>query len=164
MRLHLLEVFAFRRDLFRSSEVAQFRIPFHVNDKVVRLEISIYDTQVIKLLKNEHDASNVELAVLSGQKTNLPYHIIQVLASDELNQRVQVPAVLEGHIEFHDERGIDVFKQGFLLHYVFLHEELLDLLFVVALHSVDPLVVSMLHEKDRPKYPLPQLFDEGELL
>lgn len=117
----------------RCAEVYQLGVSFHVYYEVLWLQVSVYDPQRREVLQQQDHAPDVELTVLCAQQPYLSYHIIQLLAPNELHQRVKELIVLECLVQLNHEREVHSLQQVFLLDEVALYEVLLYLLLAVGL-------------------------------
>jgi hypothetical protein len=82
-------------DNFGSGQIDQLHIPFGVNHEVFGFDVSANYLIVVKVLENEDYGGPVELAVLSGEQTDVAHHLIEVLSADVLLQVVKEIVSLE---------------------------------------------------------------------
>lgn len=73
---------------FGGAEVDELWVAFHVDDEVFGFEVAVDHAQGREVLQDQDHAADVELAVFGAQQADLPDYVVELLAADELDQRV----------------------------------------------------------------------------
>ena len=84
---------------------------FVVDKNVLRFQVAINDTRLVKVLKSGDNFSCIEASSSFVKSALRLTQVVEELATvDELHDQVESLRVLEGVLEAHDERMIKLFQ------------------------------------------------------
>lgn len=149
---------------FREPEIGNLQVSVVVNQKILRLQISVDQVQRVQILERQHDLSGVEAGVGFAETADSPQMREHLTATNELEDHVEIGVVLEGVLHVDQEREVDGLKNAFLVQRVLHLFELHHLLLVQNLHGVVDFALFVFYQHDAAKGARSECFDSVEIV